>query len=91
MQPNTNKITGRYSLEEEICQNSFVTILSKGGIDNTLFRGYIRTVILPLYPNFPNNCIIKDGKVIHGLVTLKQIPDLGDVRKILSMFISFKK
>ena len=91
MQPNINKITGRYSFEEEICQNSFVTIISKGGMDNTLFRGYIRTIILPLSPNFPNKYIMKDGKVVHCLVTLKKIPDLRDARKILFMFIFFKK
>ena len=40
-------------------------------MDDTLFRDYIRRVIIPLYPTISNECIIKDGKVIKGPVIFK--------------------
>ena len=40
-------------------------------MDDTLFRDYIRKVIIPLYPTISNECIIKDGKVIKGPVIFK--------------------
>ena len=37
-------------------------------MDDTRFRDYIRNVIIPLYSNISNECIIKDGKAIKGPV-----------------------
>ena len=40
-------------------------------MDASLFRMYIRDIILPLYPNISKECIIENGKVITGPVFLK--------------------
>ena len=37
----------------------------------TLFRECIRIIIVPLYPNISNKCIIKVEKVIKGPVIFK--------------------
>ena len=58
-------------MEEETTIGSFVTVRSKGGMDDSLFRYYIRNVVLPLYPNISNECLIVDGKVIKGPVIFK--------------------
>ena len=40
-------------------------------MDASIFRLYIRDIILPLYPNISKDCIMENGKVIQGLVFLK--------------------
>ena len=40
-------------------------------MDASLFRMYIRDVILPLYPNISKNYVMENGKVIKGPVFLK--------------------
>ena len=40
-------------------------------MDDSLFQYYIRNIVLPLYPNISNKCLIVDGKVIKGPVILK--------------------
>ena len=61
----------RFSLEEEVTQNSYVAVRSKSEMDDTLFRDNIRNVIILLYPTISNEYIIKDGKIIQGPVILK--------------------
>ena len=68
---NQLKAIGRYGLVEEIAQTSYVAVHSKVGMDDTLFRDYIRNLIVPLYQNISNECLIKDGKVVKGLVIFK--------------------
>ena len=46
-------------------------------MDDTLFRDYIRNVIILLYHTISNECIIKDGKVIEGPVIFKTDSGLG--------------
>ena len=46
-------------------------------MDDSLFRYYIRNVILPLYSNISNECEIVDGKVIKGPVIFKVDRDPG--------------
>ena len=66
-----NEVTGKYGKETFVTENSFTCVRSKGGMDATLFRDYIRLVILPLYPNISNETIIENGKIISGPVILK--------------------
>ena len=40
-------------------------------MDDSLFRYYVRNVIIPLYPNVSDECKIIDGIVIKGPVILK--------------------
>ena len=64
-------VKGRYGLEEEVSIDSFVSVRSKGSIGDSLFRDYIRNVILPLYPNITNECEIVNGKFIKRPVIFK--------------------
>ena len=81
------KVTGRYGGEEEITKHAYVSIRSKGGMDASLFRMYIRDIILPLYPNISKDCIMENGKVIKGPVFLKTYSGPGrfkeDIEHIL--------
>lgn len=58
-------------MEEEVSIDSFVSVRSKGSIDDSLFRDYIRNVILPLYPNITNECEIVNGKFMKRPVIFK--------------------
>ena len=65
------KVNRRYGREEKVSVDSFISVCSKGSMNGSLFRHFIRNVILPLYPNISNECVLVDGKVIKGPVIFK--------------------
>ena len=68
-------------MEEETTIDSFVTVRSKGEIDDSLFQYYIRNIVLPLYPNISNKCLIVDGKIIKGPVIFKTDSGPGRIKE----------
>ena len=68
-------VTGSYDGEEELTKHAYFSVRFKGGMDASLFCMYIRDVILPLYPNISQQCVMENGKVIQGPVFLKNDTD----------------
>ena len=55
-------------------------------MDASLFRMYIRDVILPLYPNISKHCIMENGTVIQDPVCWKLIVVQVDSKKTWNIF-----
>ena len=64
-------------MEEKIIQASYVAVRVKGGMNDTLFRDYIRKVIVPK----------KMGRLLKVQLFSKLTADLEDSRTILYMLV----
>ena len=84
-------ITGRFGCPTQVKSDSFFAVRSRGSMYEELLNQYIKTVIVPLYPNLSKTAIFdaRTGRLNQGPVILKL--DAGPGRIVSSEIVLAKR
>ncbi len=84
-------ITGRFGCPTQVKSDSFFAVRSRGSMNERLLNQYIKTVIVPLYPNLNTTAIFdaRTGRLNQGPVILKV--DAGPGRIVSSEIVLAKR